>query len=74
VSSARCGSAHQRRGRLYGLSLQRIINGLTKAGVEIDRKVLADIAVHDTAAFGRIAQQQRALSYRLTGRGWVLAD
>src|SRR6266478_8733186 len=36
--------------RLYGLSYSRIINGLNKAGVEIDRKVLADIAVHDTAA------------------------
>src|SRR5213082_53295 len=31
--------------RLYGLSYSRIINGLSKAGVEIDRKVLADIAV-----------------------------
>ena len=38
--------------RIYGLSYSRIINGLNKAGVEIDRKVLADIAVHDTAAFG----------------------
>src|SRR6266853_724145 len=46
--------------RLYGLSYSRIINGLTKAGVEIDRKVLADIAVHDTAAFGAIAQQAKS--------------
>ena len=45
--------------RLYGLSYSRIINGLNKAGVEIDRKVLADIAVHDTAAFGAIAQQAK---------------
>src|SRR2546429_3889367 len=45
--------------RLYGLSYSRIINGLNRAGVEIDRKVLADIAVHDTAAFGAIAQQAK---------------
>jgi large subunit ribosomal protein L20 len=46
--------------RLYGLSYSRIINGLNKAGVEIDRKVLADIAVHDTAAFGAIVQQAKS--------------
>jgi large subunit ribosomal protein L20 len=45
--------------RIYGLSYSRIINGLSKAGVEIDRKVLADIAVHDTQAFGAIAQQAK---------------
>ena len=45
--------------RMYGLSYSRMINGLGKAGVEIDRKVLADIAVHDTAAFGAIAQQAK---------------
>lgn len=45
--------------RLYGLSYSRIINGLGKAGVEIDRKVLADIAVHDTEAFAAIAQQAK---------------
>ena len=45
--------------RLHGLSYSRIMNGLNKAGVEIDRKVLADIAVHDSAAFGAIAQQAK---------------
>jgi large subunit ribosomal protein L20 len=45
--------------RLHGLSYSRIIDGLHKAGVEIDRKVLADIAVHDNAAFGAIAQQAK---------------
>jgi len=45
--------------RIYGLSYSRIINGLSKAGVEIDRKVLADIAVHDMQAFGAIAQQAK---------------
>jgi large subunit ribosomal protein L20 len=45
--------------RIYGLSYSRIINGLSKAGVEVDRKVLADIAVHDIEAFGAIAQQAK---------------
>ena len=45
--------------RVYGLSYSRIINGLHKAGVQIDRKVLADIAVQDTAAFGALAQQAK---------------
>jgi len=45
--------------RLHGLTYSRIINGLNKAGVEVDRKVLADIAVHDNAAFGAIVQQAK---------------
>ena len=45
--------AHQRgRACIYGLSYSKLINGLNKAGFEVDRKVLADIAVHDAAAFG----------------------
>jgi large subunit ribosomal protein L20 len=45
--------------RIYGLSYSRIINGLNKAGLQIDRKVLADLAVHDVEAFGAIAQQAK---------------
>jgi large subunit ribosomal protein L20 len=45
--------------RVNGLSYSQIINGLNKAGLEIDRKVLADLAVHDAAAFGAIAQQAK---------------
>ncbi|MDB6088239.1 MAG: ribosomal protein [Gammaproteobacteria bacterium] len=45
--------------RIYGLTYSRIIHGLNKAGITIDRKVLADIAVHDTEAFGAIAQQAK---------------
>ena len=45
--------------RLHGLSYSRIINGLGLAGVEVDRKVLADIAVHDSVAFAAIAQQAK---------------
>jgi large subunit ribosomal protein L20 len=46
--------------RLHGLSYSRLINGLMKAGIEIDRKVLAELAVHDAAAFGVIAEQAKA--------------
>ncbi len=42
--------------RLSGMSYSRFINGLTKANVKIDRKVLADIAVRDIAAFAKIAE------------------
>jgi len=46
--------------RLNGLSYSRFMNGLSRAGVEIDRKVLADIAVHDAAAFAALAEQAKA--------------
>ncbi len=45
--------------RLHGLSYSRLINGLNLANVDIDRKVLADIAVHDPDAFGAIAEQAK---------------
>lgn len=43
--------------RLHGLSYSRFINGLNLAGIEIDRKVLADLAVREPAAFKSIADQ-----------------
>lgn len=43
-----------------GLSYSRLINGLKKAAIEIDRKVLADLAVHDKAAFTAIAEKAKA--------------
>ena len=46
--------------RENGLSYSRLINGLKKANIEIDRKVLADLAVFDKAAFGAIAAQAKA--------------
>lgn len=46
--------------RECGITYSRFINGLKKASVEIDRKVLADIAVHDKAAFAVIAEQAKA--------------
>ena len=42
--------------RLHNLSYSRLMAGLRLAGVEINRKVLADLAVHDPDAFARIAE------------------
>ena len=42
------------------MSYSRLINGLKTAGIEIDRKVLADLAVHDADAFAVIAEQAKA--------------
>jgi large subunit ribosomal protein L20 len=46
--------------RLAGLSYSKLIAGLSKAGIELDRKVLADIAVADPAAFSSIAKSVAA--------------
>ena len=46
--------------RIHGMSYSRLINGLKTAGIEIDRKVLADLAVHDADAFAVIAEQAKA--------------
>ena len=43
-----------------GISYSRLINGLSKADVEIDRKVLADLAVNDMNAFTQIAEKAKA--------------
>jgi len=46
--------------RQRGLSYNQFVNGLGKAGIELDRKVLADLAVSDPAAFGAIADAAKA--------------
>ena len=46
--------------RTCGLSYSRMINGLNKSGIAIDRKVLADLAVNDKVAFAAIAEQAKA--------------
>ena len=46
--------------RECGMSYSRFINGLKKASIEIDRKVLADIAVFDKTAFAKLAEQAKA--------------
>ena len=46
--------------RVHGLSYSRLISGLAKTDLAIDRKVLADLAVNDAAAFGVIAEKAKA--------------
>lgn len=46
--------------REFGLSYSRMINGLKNANVDVDRKVLADLAVHDKPAFGALAEKAKA--------------
>lgn len=45
--------------RINGLSYSRFMNGLMKAGITLDRKVLADIAVHDAAGFAALAEKAK---------------
>ncbi len=46
--------------REYGLSYSGFINGLNQAGVELNRKVLADMAVNEKAAFARLAEMVKS--------------
>lgn len=46
--------------REAGVSYSQFMAGLKKAGIEVDRKVLADLAVFDKAAFGKIVEQAKA--------------
>jgi large subunit ribosomal protein L20 len=46
--------------RLHGLSYSRFINGLSKASIKVDRKVLADLAVNDKEAFAELARLAQA--------------
>jgi large subunit ribosomal protein L20 len=46
--------------RPHGISYSRFINGLKTAGIEVDRKILADIAVHDPKAFAGLVEQAKA--------------
>ncbi len=48
------------RGHDEALTYSRFINGLAKAGIEVDRKVLADLAVHEPEAFGAIVEKAKA--------------
>jgi large subunit ribosomal protein L20 len=48
----------------HGLTYGRFIDGLNKAGIEVDRKVLSDLAIHDAAAFGALVEaSKKALAY-----------
>ena len=46
--------------RELGLTYGRLIDGLSRAGIEVDRKVLSDIAIHEPAAFAALAEQAKA--------------
>ncbi len=46
--------------RLHGLSYSRLIAGLNKAGIEIDRKILAELAFDNEPAFGTLVEQAKA--------------
>ena len=46
--------------RINGLSYSKFISGLKKSGIELNRKVLADIAVNDAAAFAKLAETAKA--------------
>jgi large subunit ribosomal protein L20 len=45
---------------MFGLSYSRLMNGLRKADITLDRKVLADLAVQDIKAFGALAEKAKA--------------
>jgi large subunit ribosomal protein L20 len=46
--------------RECGITYSQFINGMNKAGIALDRKVLSDIAIHDKAAFAGIVEQAKA--------------
>lgn len=50
--------------REHGLTYARLVDGLTKCGIEVDRKVLSDIAIHEPQAFAAmVAKAKEALNY-----------
>ena len=60
---------HAAATRANGLSYSRFICGLTKAGIELDRKVLADMAVNDAAAFAKTGGNRQGGSLRENQEG-----
>ena len=46
--------------REFGLTYSRFIDGLSKAGIEVDRKVLSELAIHEPVAFKAIVEQAKA--------------
>jgi len=45
--------------RMNGITYSRLMNGLKRAGVEINRKMLADMAINDTQGFGRLVEMAK---------------
>jgi len=48
--------------RVHGLSYSKFMDGLKKSGIELNRKILADMAVSDSAAFGKLVEIARVQS------------
>ena len=46
--------------REYGLTYSKFMNGLSKTGIEMDRKILADLAMNQPAAFAKVVEQVKA--------------
>jgi large subunit ribosomal protein L20 len=46
--------------RLHGMNYSRFMEGMRRAGIEVNRKVLADLAVREPEAFGQIVEQAKA--------------
>lgn len=46
--------------REHGLTYGRFIDGLAKAGIELDRKVMSDMAIHEPEAFAKLIEQSKA--------------
>ena len=46
--------------RAHGMNYSRFINGLSRAGVELDRRVLAELAINEPEAFGKVVEVARA--------------
>ena len=54
--------------RPFGLTYSRFIDGLNKAGIEVDRKILSDLAIHEPAAFvALVGKAKTALEYLKNG-------
>jgi len=52
--------------RAAGMSYSALIDGLKKAGVAVDRKMLSDLAVHDSAAFGKLMEMAKGARQKAT--------
>ena len=53
------GYTYQRSSRMNDLSYSKLIHGLKLSGIEMNRKMLADLAINDPAAFTAIAEQAK---------------
>ena len=45
---------------MHEMTYGRFINGLTRAGIEVDRKVMSDLAIHQPAAFAKLVEKAKA--------------